>query len=250
MTESKDTVKQICFDVIGTCFHFDAPIAVLEERLSDSLKERNITAEALFFSLFYAAQRDFTYLSMVDAYTPIGKVIKSTVKRACLILGLESPLLTESGGTDLEDAVIEAFKKMPARPGLKELFDGLQDDGWQCVAVTNGARSTTLGYFSDAGIKIDDEHCLSCDDIKVAKPAAAVYDNANKHLDILGGGAQNVRWFVAAHSWDLIAARKAGFKTAYLPIEEQDPCTALFGEFDIYAENMKDLLKQMRTVDL
>jgi 2-haloacid dehalogenase len=245
---SKSPVKQVCFDVIGTCFHFDTPIEVLEKHLSESLKQKNITAEALFFSLFYAAQRDFTYLSMVGNYTPIGQVIKSTVKRAALICGLDSPLLA-ADSTELEDAVLAAFKKMPARPGLKKLFDGLQASGWECVAVTNGAMTTTLGYFKDADIDIDERHCLSCDDIKVAKPALEVYETATEHLAKLADSAQSQKWFVAAHSWDLIAARKAGYKTAYLPVEEHDPCTSLFGEFDIYADDMDDLLKQLLAVE-
>lgn len=41
------------------------------------------------------------------------------------------------------------------------------------------------------------------------------------------------------------AARKAGYKTAYLPLEEHDPVTEIFGRFDLYANDYDDLLKQM-----
>jgi 2-haloacid dehalogenase len=53
---------------------------------------------------------------------------------------------------------------------------------------------------------------------------------------------------VAAHAWDLLAARKAGFKTAYLRFEEWDGVEEVFGEFDIVADDMEDLLKKMSNV--
>ncbi|KAI7576012.1 hypothetical protein KC343_g22402, partial [Hortaea werneckii] len=97
-------------------------------------------------------------------------------------------------------------------------------------------------------IDLDANHLLSCDDIKVAKPDIKVYERTHEHLTSqgLGKDGDSERWFVAAHAWDLIVARKAGFKTAYLAHEEHDPVTQVFGEFDLYAEDMPDLLEKMR----
>jgi 2-haloacid dehalogenase len=44
----------------------------------------------------------------------------------------------------------------------------------------------------------------------------------------------------------LIAARKAGFKTAFLDFEEHDPVTEVFGEFDLYAGSMSELLEKLK----
>jgi len=94
-----------------------------------------------------------------------------------------------------------------------------------------------------------EDHLLSCDDIKVAKPDVKVYESANRHLTSRGLGEGNgQRWFVAAHAWDLTAAREAGFKTAYLYHEEHDPVTEIFGPFDLYAEDMRDLLRKMKAL--
>lgn len=46
----------------------------------------------------------------------------------------------------------------------------------------------------------------------------------------------------------MVAARKAGFKTAYLPSEEHDPVTEIFGKFDIYADDFDDLLEKMNAL--
>jgi 2-haloacid dehalogenase len=106
---------------------------------------------------------------------------------------------------------------------------------------------TSLNYYKLADIEIDRDHLLSSDDIGVAKPDMRVYENANRHLTSRElSAADGDRWFVAAHAWDLIAARKAGFKTAYLDYEEHDPVTEVFGKFDLYAASMEELLEKMK----
>ena len=43
-------------------------------------------------------------------------------------------------------------------------------------------------------------------------------------------------------------ARKQGFKTAYLDFEEHDPAPEVFGEFDLYAGSMRELLDKMKAL--
>lgn len=140
-------------------------------------------------------------------------------------------------------------KRLEARPGLKGCYDGLREGGWDVYGVTNGGKETSLGYYELAGIELDGEHLLSCDEIQVAKPDGRVYETAHQHLTKRGlGDGEGERWFVAAHAWDLIAARKAGFRTAYLTFEEHDACTSVFGEFDLYADSMEELLEKLKRV--
>lgn len=103
-----------------------------------------------------------------------------------------------------------------------------------------------MKYFSNAGIELDDEHLLSCDDLGVAKPDAKVYGNTNEVLT--KRGCVGERWFVAAHSWDLIAARKAGFRTAWIEHEEGDACEEIFGRFDVKAKDLRECLEKIKEV--
>lgn len=160
---------------------------------------------------------------------------------------------------------MEIMKSLPAREGLKECFEILRADGWDVVACTNGGRKGTEGYFSKAGVQgVEGGNVISCDEIEggVAKPDLRVYREANRVLDERekagkgqGGGGEsgkgngNTRWFVAAHSWDLIAARKAGFRTAWVSHEEGDVCGELFGEFDVYAKGLKECAEAMVKVE-
>ena len=155
---------------------------------------------------------------MTGAYVPIAQVLKSTFRRACAVVDLPVDAVTDE---DLEE-IMKAFKAMKPREGLKKCYDGLREAGWDVYGVTNGGSETSLNYYRNAGIELDEQHLLSCDAIQVAKPDVRVYENAQRHLDekvkhtgSLGKG-EGARWFIAAHAWDLIAARKAGFHTAYL----------------------------------
>lgn len=238
--------KSASFDVLGTCFSFDGAIKAIKARLGPKLDTAGIDAKTLCFSWFFAAQRDFTYTSMVGSYTPIAQILKHTFKRACAVSDLP---LDQVADEDV-GAIMEEMKRLQPRPGLKKCYDGLRDAGWDVYAVTNGGKVTSLKYYELAGIELDGEHLLSCDDIQVAKPDPRVYENTHLHLTAqgLGDKQDGERWFVAAHAWDLIAARKAGFKTAYLTFEEHDSVKDVFGEFDVYADSMEELLEKLKQV--
>jgi 2-haloacid dehalogenase len=236
--------KSVCFDVLGTCFDFDKAIEAIEARLGSRLKTIGVDAKTLFFSWFYSAQRDFTYATIVGDYKPIAEVLKHTLRRACFIVDLPK----DQSPTDEDVAeVMKAVTSLRARPGLKACYDGLRDAGYDVYGITNGGKETSLKYYALADIELDKDHLLSCDEIKVAKPDIRVYENANRHLNSKGLSTKDGdRWFVAAHAWDLMAARKQGFKTAYLDFEEHDPVTAVFGEFDLHASSMSDLLDKLK----
>lgn len=231
------------FDVIGTCFEFSAPIKTIHDRLGPKLSTAAVDPKTLFFSWFYAAQRDFTYVFLAGSYKPIAEILKLTFRRACRVVDLPADAVSDE---DIAE-VMKAFKSMGPREGLKGCFDGLREVGWDVYGVTNGGIETSLTYYHNANIELNEEHLLSCDDIRIAKPDVKVYENANRHLTSQGVG-NGERWFVAAHAWDLIAARKAGFKTAYLDFEEHDSVIEVFGEFDLYASSMGELLEKLKKV--
>ena len=122
------------FDVIGTCFDFHVPITAIHTRLGPKLTTAKCDPKTLFFAWFYAAQRDFTYLSLAGSYTPIAQVLKLTFKRACRIVDLPADAVSDE---DVEE-IMKAFKGMEPREGLKQCFDGLREAGWGVYGVTNG----------------------------------------------------------------------------------------------------------------
>lgn len=121
----------VCFDVLGTCFDFHTAINTIQERLGSQLKTVNVDSKTLFFSWFYAAQRDFTYTSLCGSYTPIAQILKHTFRRACLIADVPADQVTD----DDVHAVMAQMTSLPARPGLKECYDGLREAGWDVYGV-------------------------------------------------------------------------------------------------------------------
>lgn len=234
--------KSANFDVLGTCFGFEGAIEAIRTRLGPALAAAQVDPKTLCFSWFFTAQRDFTYTSIAGNYTPIAQVLKHTFKRACQVVDIPGDRISDE---DVASVMAE-FAKLQPRPGLKVCYDGLRASGWDVYGVTNGGKQASLNYYKLANIDLDEDHLLSCDDIQVAKPDPRVYSNANQHLS--ARGLDGERWFIAAHAWDLLAARKAGFKTAYLTLEEHDPVTELFGTFDLYADSMEELLEKMNAV--
>lgn len=188
--------RSVCFDVLGTCFGFENAINTIQQRLGSKFEKANIDSKSFFFSWFYAAQRDFTYNSMVDNYLPIAQILSKTFKRACLILDIPATDVSDDDVT----AVMEAVKGLKPREGLKLCYDGLRNQGWDVFGVTNGGKETSLGYYQKASIELATDHMLSCDEIKKAKPDVKVYDNA-REIVALAGCTGAHRWFVAAHSW-------------------------------------------------
>ena len=238
--------KSVCFDVLGTCFDFDKAIQAIDQQLGKRLRAINVDPKTLFFSWFYSAQRDFTYATLCGDYKPIAHVLKHTLRRACLIVDLPK----DQAPTDDDiAAVMKAVTSLEARPGLKECYDGLREASWDVNGVTNGGKETSLNYYRLAGIELASDHLLSCDEIEVAKPDVRVYENADRRLSSRGLSKEDGdRWFVAAHAWDLMAARKQGFKTAYLDFEEHDAVPEVFGEFDLYVSSMRELLDKMKAL--
>lgn len=240
--------KSASFDVLGTCFGFETAIDQIQARLGSKMpkdRTRPFDPSALFFGWFFAAQRDFTYTSLAGKYTPIAQVLKGTFIRACAVVDIPIDIVSD----DDISAVMAEMMKLPPRPGLKKCYDGLRDAGWDVYGVTNGGKETSLKYYELAGIELDAQHLLSCDEISVAKPDPKVYANTHRHLTSQGAGeGDGERWFIAAHAWDLLAAKTAGFKVAYLDFEEHDACTSVFGQFDLCASSMEDLLEKMKAL--
>ena len=99
---------------------------------------------------------------------------------------------------------------MTARPSLAPASALLNSSNkfklWGC---TNGGADNTRGLYDLALGKEESEKwgVWSCDSVRKAKPAPAVYEAIWKSLV---GDGERKGWFVASHSWDLHAAKKAG----------------------------------------
>ena len=141
----------------------------------------------------------------------MSKILSLTLARS-ITSALEIPTSLSASSESLPDLspIINKLQSLTPSPGLDQAFHLLkeQDISAKILIITNGAKATTEGYVKQAGLERFVDGVQSCDEVGFGKPFGQVYDAATRICDELGRGRE--RWFVAAHMWDVCAARKAG----------------------------------------
>jgi 2-haloacid dehalogenase len=110
-------------------------------------------------------------------------------------------------------AVTSQLAHLTPQPGLEECWTILKKEmNANVLVITNGAKKTTEGYIQQAGLEELVDVVRSCDEVGFAKPFVQVYESALDSCTEVEekNDQKGERWFVAAHLWDLAAARKAG----------------------------------------
>lgn len=104
--------------------------------------------------------------------------------------------------SDTLQPVLTALKSLPARPSLGAASSLLLENGFRCMAATNGGLESTQGLFKSAfGDQVAQRwEYYSCDEDRVAKPAPSVYTAIRKRL---GVEPDDESWFVASHTWSV-----------------------------------------------
>ncbi|KAF4947602.1 hypothetical protein FGADI_10283 [Fusarium gaditjirri] len=227
--------KHVVFDVVGTCVSFDAFYNGIDRVIGEKLAAKSITAHAFGYTWMTAAELEFTFLSVSERYRPYKEVLRALFYRTLFMVGVAAPgeLVTDAE----RDDCVQAYSALELRPGAKECFEILRDAGFTVWCLTTGDTKRVGGYFERAGVDMPAENLISCDGQGVAKPALAAYRPTLARF-----APDDVKWFAAAHMWDVSAAVKVGFRGAYCTIYEQDPCAEIF---DAQVEVMADTLPEM-----
>ena len=93
-------------------------------------------------------------------------------------------------------------------PGLTTL----KEAGWTTMALTNSAAASVNAQVDANGLRPLFDHVVSVDEVEVFKPSPRVYE----HAAAVAGVDSSSMWMVAAHDWDLAAARATGMHTAFV----------------------------------
>jgi 2-haloacid dehalogenase len=140
----------------------------------------------------------------------MAQILKLSLPRSLTVaLNRKSSLNPDEPLPDLSPVTSQLAHLTP-QPGLEECWKTLKDGKANVLVITNGAKKTTQGYIDQAGLGELVDDVRSCDEVGYAKPFAQVYTKAHEACEAVESGEAE-RWFVAAHLWDLAAARKAGW---------------------------------------
>jgi 2-haloacid dehalogenase len=116
-----------------------------------------------------------------------------------------------------ERALLDAYLHLPAFPDVRNGLAKLNRAGHTLVALTNGTERSARTLLQNAGIGELLAAVLSADRIRTFKPDPAVY----ALLDGIDGAPRQSRWLVSGNPFDVIGAKAAGVKTAWLRRDPQ-----------------------------
>jgi 2-haloacid dehalogenase len=187
----------IGFDVYGTLVDplgMDGPlrehVGELAERFAATWRERQI---------------DWTFRrALMGRYADFDVVTREAFRASAAILGVD--LRTAEAG------LLDTYRRLPAFADAFEGLTQLAEAGHRLVAFSNGVAVTLRGLLTHARLMPPLTDVVSVDEVRTYKPSPAVY----QHLVTRGGQSAERTWLVSANAWDVLGAKSAGLKAAWV----------------------------------
>ena len=138
-------------------------------------------------------------------YSDFGKVGRAALE-----------MVAARRGVTLSDAdawaILGGMRTLPPHPDVLPAIERLKAAGFRLAALTNSPPAVAEAQLTNSGIAPHLDKMVSVDAVHRLKPAAEVYRHA---ADSFGVAPADIR-LVAAHSWDVAGAMRAGCKVAFI----------------------------------
>ncbi|HEX9282938.1 MAG TPA: haloacid dehalogenase type II [Gemmatimonadales bacterium] len=108
--------------------------------------------------------------------------------------------------------IVGGMRTLPPHPDARPGLERLRDAGFRLAALTNSSSDAAAAQLDHAGLRGYFEQVLSVDRVRRLKPAPEVYRMAATSLGVPVGEMR----LVAAHSWDVAGALRAGCAAAFV----------------------------------
>jgi len=187
----------IGFDVYGTLVDplgMDAP---LRQHVGD-VAER-------FAAVWRERQIDWAFRrALMERYVDFDVVTHDAFRATAAMLGLD--LRTAEPG------LLETYRRLPAFADAHDGLLRLGEAGHRLVAFSNGVAATLRGLLTHARLMPPLADVISVDEVQTYKPSPRVYH----HLVARGGVSPDQTWLVSANAWDVLGAKSAGLRAAWV----------------------------------
>jgi 2-haloacid dehalogenase len=187
----------LVFDVNETLLDLDALAPHFERMFGDRGTLREWFAQLILYS---------EAVTLSGHYAPFGELGGAVLKMLAVIRGVR---------VDDDDlhALKEAIATMPPHPEVQGALVKLREAGFRLFTLTNNPKATCARQLELAGITSQFERQFSVDDgVRRYKPAHEVYQSVEVSL----GVAPSDLCLIACHTWDILGAAAAGWKTAFI----------------------------------
>lgn len=136
-------------------------------------------------------------------------------------------------GWALGEPVGDRLTTMPARDGAADALARLAGAGLHVAVLTQSRTETGRAALEHAGLLGHVELVLGTDQTEAFKPDPRPYAHAVRQAGLPAGEV----WMTAAHWWDVLGARRAGMRTAY--VGERAGLPGLVPEPDVIAPDLR-----------
>lgn len=204
-------IKAIFFDFMGTCLDWHTSIvASLPPRIPQST--RSALAIALRESFFSDIHARF------EAHLPPEPIDETHVRLLAALLTSPPFKDTVTLTTAEQTTVVQAWHAMSAWPDVAPALSALHAKGYELFVLANGTTRLQLDLVRSSGLESFDM-LFSSQLLNLTKPDPELYRAALRLVGVVDGDDEPEparALMVAAHAYDLRAARKVGMRTAYV----------------------------------
>ena len=125
-------------------------------------------------------------------------------------------MVAEREGVDFPEEdkqeILDGMRELPPQPEVAKSLERLREAGLRMATLTNSTQQVAEAQMENSGLRGYFEQILSADAVKRLKPAPEPYRMAAESLGVEIGQVR----LVAAHSWDVAGALRAGCAAAFV----------------------------------
>jgi len=186
----------LVFDAYGTLFDVHSVQARCEEFWPGK--------GAILSQAWRGKQLEYTWQrSLMGRYVPFSTVTRESLEYACAALGLVA-------GPAEKEALMNEYRNLAPFPEVPGALGRLR--GRKLAILTNGSPDMIDPLVRNRGMEKTFDAVLSVDELKVYKPAPAVYELAVRRLRV----PREKIGFVSSNCWDALGAKTFGFTVYWI----------------------------------
>jgi 2-haloacid dehalogenase len=216
---------------------FDVNESLLDLRALMPQFERVFGDGNVLFQWFGQVLQSALLTVVTGPYADFGKVGRAALEMVAARRGVT---LTDAD----RQAIVGGMRSLPPHPDVLPAIRRLKEAEFRLASLTNSPPAVAEAQLKNSGIAPYLDQIISVDAVRRLKPAAEVYRHA---ADRFGVGVGDLR-LVAAHSWDVAGAMRAGCQAAFIarPGMVLDP---LFDPPDIVGPDLGAVAERIIAVD-
>lgn len=218
-------MRMIGFDVFGTL--------VDPAGIADVLRPYAGERTPLLVTEWRRSQLEFAFRrAAMGRHLPFDRVTRAALDRAVVATGVDIP-------QPEREELVTAWTRLPPFPEAADALDRLRAAGHRCVAFSNGTPKGLQALLEHADLVSHLDDVLSVEQVGTYKPAPAVYE----YLVEQGGIDSDATWLVSGNAWDVIGARAAGLRAAWVQRDVGVPFDPWENEPDLVVTDLTELAR-------